>query len=42
MSAYAIQPLDAATLDAFVHLAEKHNGVSAQAEMRPPELRLYP
>lgn len=27
MSEYAIQPLDAATWDAFVHLAEKHNGV---------------
>ena len=27
MSGYAIQPLDAATWDAFVHLAEKHNGV---------------
>jgi hypothetical protein len=27
MSEYAIQPLDAATWDAFVHLAQKHNGV---------------
>jgi hypothetical protein len=27
MSEYAIQPLVAATWDAFVHLAEKHNGV---------------
>ena len=27
MGGYAIQPLDAATWDAFVHLAEKHNGV---------------
>jgi GNAT superfamily N-acetyltransferase len=27
VSGYAIQPLDAATWDAFVHLAEKHNGV---------------
>ena len=27
MSEYAIQPLDAVTWDAFVHLAEKHNGV---------------
>ena len=27
MSDYAIRQLDAATWDAFVHLAEKHNGV---------------
>lgn len=27
MSEYAIRPLGAATRDAFVHLAEKHNGV---------------
>lgn len=27
MSGYAIRPLGAATWDAFVHLAEKHNGV---------------
>ena len=27
MGEYAIRPLGAATWDAFVHLAEKHNGV---------------
>jgi hypothetical protein len=27
MSEYAIKPLGAATWDAFVNLAEKHNGV---------------
>jgi len=27
MSEYEIRPLSAATWDAFVHLAEKHNGV---------------
>jgi hypothetical protein len=27
MGEYAIRPLDAATWDACVHLAEKHNGV---------------
>jgi hypothetical protein len=27
VSEYAIRPLEAATWDAFVHLAEKHNGV---------------